>query len=60
MQNVKLKIAALVVAGSALGALFTPAHAMTCIIDGQPQLSQTCQQVIGVACGALHKFGGCL
>ena len=50
-MKLKLRISTLVIAAFAAFTVAPPANAMHCYINGQPGLTDTCNQVIGVVCG---------
>ena len=49
--KIKLRIAALVVGALAALTVAPHANAMHCSVAGQPDLSDTCNQVLGIVCG---------
>ena len=54
--KIRLMTVAMTLVG--LGALLSPAQAMHCYINGQPELTDACNRVIGIVCGN-PKLGPC-
>jgi hypothetical protein len=57
MRKAKLSLAAFAFAAFGIGASAAPASAMHCFINGQPELTTVCNQVLSIVCNP--KVGPC-